>query len=88
MQAIILTNNGDESVNLQKFIDAQNSIYPDVLKELRAGDKKSHWMWFIFPQLKELGQHSPTARFCGLESVTDARAYLTHRYCNRTSKSL
>ena len=64
-------------MDLQKFIDAQDPIYPEVLEELRAGDKKTHWIWFIFPQLKDLGR-SATARFYGLENLKEARAYLTH----------
>jgi len=47
--------------NLKRFLDAQRSIYPQVLAELRAGQKQSHWMWFIFPQLQGLGS-SPTAK--------------------------
>ena len=64
-------------MDLQKFIDAQDPIYPEVLEELRAGDKQAHWMWFIFPQLKDLGRSS-TARFYGLQNLKEARAYLAH----------
>lgn len=60
-----------------RFLNAQEPIYADVLQELRAGDKASHWMWFIFPQLRELGR-SPTARFYGLENLVQARQYLNH----------
>jgi uncharacterized protein (DUF1810 family) len=50
-----------DSYHLQRFVDAQRPIYPQVLTELRAGQKETHWMWFVFPQLKGLGT-SPIAR--------------------------
>lgn len=64
-------------MDLQRFLAAQDPIYQGVLDELRAGKKTSHWMWFIFPQLKDLGRSS-TALFYGLETIRDARAYLAH----------
>lgn len=63
--------------NLQRFIDAQNGVIDTVLAELRAGSKRSHWMWFIFPQLDGLGR-SATARYYGISSADEARAYLEH----------
>ena len=64
--------------NLQRFVDAQaNGVYEQALAELRAGEKRSHWMWFIFPQSAELGR-SPTAKFYGLSGEDEARAYLAH----------
>ena len=63
--------------NLQRFIDAQEGIYETALAELRAGAKRSHWMWFIFPQLAGLGRSS-TAQFYGIASLAEARAYLDH----------
>ena len=66
-----------DPLNLQRFIDAQDGVYETALSELRAGTKQSHWMWFIFPQLAELGR-SPTAKFFGITSVDEARAYLAH----------
>ena len=63
--------------DLQRFIDAQESIYEIALAELRAGSKRSHWMWFIFPQLRGLGL-SPTAQSYGIASLDEARAYLEH----------
>ena len=63
--------------DLQRFIDAQESIYEIALAELRAGSKRSHWMWFIFPQLRGLGL-SPTAQFYGIASLDESRAYLGH----------
>ena len=65
------------SFNLQRFIDAQNAVYSDVVGELTSGRKKSHWMWFIFPQLRALGQ-STTAKNYGLVSMDEARAYWEH----------
>ena len=63
--------------NLQRFVDAQASVYADVLDELRAGQKATHWMWFIFPQLKELGR-SAIAKHYGITSLAEALAYLEH----------
>ena len=62
---------------LQRFLDAQAEDYEIALDELRAGAKRSHWMWYIFPQLAGLG-HSPTAQYYALADVDEARAYLTH----------
>jgi uncharacterized protein (DUF1810 family) len=61
--------------NLQRFVDAQDGVYDTALVELRAGAKRSHWMWFIFPQLAGLGR-SPTALLYGIASLDEARAYL------------
>ena len=62
---------------LQRFIDAQHPVLPQVEAELRAGAKRTHWMWFIFPQLAGLG-HSPIARHYALGSIAEAKAYLAH----------
>ena len=61
--------------DLQRFIDAQNPVYASVLAELRAGEKRGHWMWFIFPQLRGLGQ-SPMAQRYGIRDLDEAIAYL------------
>ena len=63
--------------NLQRFIDAQDGVYETALAELCAGQKQSHWMWFIFPQLRGLGL-SPTAQRYGIVSLDEAKAYLEH----------
>jgi uncharacterized protein (DUF1810 family) len=63
--------------NLDRFVSAQAGVLNVALAELRAGRKRTHWMWFIFPQLRGLGS-SPTARFYGLASVAEASAYLDH----------
>ena len=64
-------------IDLQRFVDAQAPVYRRVLAELRQGQKQSHWMWFIFPQLAGLG-HSPMARRFALASSEEAAAYLDH----------
>lgn len=63
--------------NLQRFLDAQASIYDRVLAELRSGEKQTHWMWFIFPQIAGLGSSS-TARFYAISSVAEADTFLRH----------
>ncbi len=63
--------------NLQRFVDAQAPVYAEVLDELCAGAKTTHWMWFVFPQLKELGK-SPLAKNYGIASLAEALAYLEH----------
>ena len=66
-----------DAEGLQRFVEAQAPVYDAVCRELRAGRKTSHWMWFVFPQLRVLGR-SATARFFGLEDVAEARAYAAH----------
>lgn len=63
--------------NLQRFVDAQNPVYEDVVAELAAGRKASHWMWFVFPQHKDLGRSSMALRF-GIASREEAQAYWQH----------
>ena len=63
--------------DLQRFVDAQAPVYADVVNELRAGCKRSHWIWFIFPQIAGLGS-SPTAARYAISSLDEARAYLGH----------
>lgn len=67
----------NDSHDLQRFVDAQNPVYASVLRELRAGEKRGHWMWFIFPQLRGLGQ-SPMAQRYGIANLDEAMAYLRH----------
>lgn len=66
-----------DEFDLQRFVDAQRRVYDTALAELRAGRKRTHWMWFVFPQLAELGR-SPTARQYGISGLAEARAYLAH----------
>ncbi|MBX9723595.1 MAG: DUF1810 domain-containing protein [Candidatus Obscuribacterales bacterium] len=66
-----------DDYNLQRFLDAQEGIYDSVLAELRAGRKSSHWIWFIFPQIKGLG-HSAMAQQFAIGSLEEAKSYLQH----------
>src|SRR4051794_4965247 len=63
--------------NLERFIEAQDRVYETVLHELRAGDKRSHWMWFIFPQVRGLGESTISQRYA-IGSQDEARAYKAH----------
>jgi len=62
---------------LSRFIEAQTATYDTAMAELKRGQKTSHWMWFIFPQIAGLGR-SPTARFYAITDLDEARAYLAH----------
>lgn len=62
---------------VQRFIEAQEDVYETALKEIQSGRKRSHWMWFIFPQLKGLGRSS-TSMFYGLDGVEEAHEYLNN----------
>jgi uncharacterized protein (DUF1810 family) len=68
---------GKDPFDLQRFVTAQAPIFETALAELRAGRKQSHWMWFIFPQLRGLGRSS-IAQFYGVLSFNEAQAYLAH----------
>ncbi|OEO30341.1 calpastatin [Devosia insulae DS-56] len=61
----------------EHFVTAQEPVYAQVLAELRAGRKQTHWMWFIFPQLRALGRSATALRF-GIADLEEARAYLAH----------
>ena len=63
--------------DLQRFIDAQDALYEAALAELTVGAKRSHWMWFVFPQLEGLGVSAMAQRYA-IRSLTEARAYLAH----------
>jgi uncharacterized protein (DUF1810 family) len=69
--------NTSDFSDLQRFVDAQHSVYARALDELRAGAKRSHWMWFVFPQIAGLGR-SETARRYAIASIAEARGYLAH----------
>lgn len=75
-------NTGTDIYNLQRFINAQESTLDDVLAELAAGQKRTHWMWFIFPQIKGLGS-SPTAQRVAISSLEEGAAYLEHPVLGR-----
>lgn len=68
---------GNDPFDLKRFITAQEGIYGRVLAELKSGRKRTHWMWFIFPQIKGLG-HSPTSIHYAIKSIAEARRYLGH----------
>ncbi len=67
----------DDPFNLGRFVNAQENVYASALAELRSGRKRSHWMWFIFPQIEGLG-HSEMARFYAIQNLEEARQYLRH----------
>src|SRR5947209_4510371 len=67
----------DDPHDLRRFVEAQASAYAQARAELGAGRKRTHWMWFVFPQLRGLGR-SETARHFGLSSRAEAQAYLAH----------
>jgi uncharacterized protein (DUF1810 family) len=67
----------DDTFDLQRFVDAQASVYADVLEELADGRKRTHWMWFVFPQIRGLGS-SPTAQRFSISSLKEAEAYMRH----------
>jgi uncharacterized protein (DUF1810 family) len=62
---------------LERFVSAQEPVWPQVAAELGAGRKTSHWMWFVFPQLRELGRSNMARRY-GIGSLAEAQAYLAH----------
>ena len=69
-------------VSLQRFLDAQEGVYPQALSEIQSGRKRSHWMWFIFPQYHGLG-FSDMARLYAIKSLDEARSYLAHPVLGR-----
>ena len=67
----------NDPFNLSRFVEAQDRVYGTVLTELRAGQKRSHWMWYIFPQIDGLG-YSPMAKRYAIRNLDEARGYLDH----------
>jgi uncharacterized protein (DUF1810 family) len=67
----------EDRFDLERFVEAQQGTYERALGELRAGRKRSHWMWFVFPQVAGLGR-SPTAQRYAISGLEEARAYLAH----------
>jgi len=65
------------SEGLERFVDAQDGVYERALEEVRAGCKRTHWMWFVFPQLRGLGCSAQSLRF-GIDGLDEARRYLAH----------
>lgn len=74
----LLSSERADPFDLRRFVDAQDRVYDTVLAELRSGRKRSHWIWFVFPQLQSLGR-SPTAIRYGIASLAEAKAYLGHQ---------
>lgn len=84
----------DDPHDLQRFLDVQEGVYTRVVSELREGHKRSHWMWYVFPQIQGLG-HSSMARRYAISSIDEAKAYLLHpvlgerlRECTRITTSI
>lgn len=73
----VVTVRPDDPFDLNRFVAAQAAAYDQAHAELREGRKRSHWIWFVFPQLRGLG-FSPTSEFYGISSLAEARAYLAH----------
>ena len=67
----------DDQFDLRRFVDAQAPIYAQALAELQAGRKQSHWMWYVFPQFRGLGE-SPMAQKFAIQSLDEAVSYLQH----------
>ncbi|GIF54153.1 DUF1810 domain-containing protein [Asanoa iriomotensis] len=67
----------DDPYRLNRFVEAQEGVYPHAVAELRAGYKRSHWMWFVFPQIAGLGRSS-MAQAYAISGLDEARAYLAH----------
>jgi uncharacterized protein (DUF1810 family) len=72
-----LMQSASDPFHLQRFVDAQARVYAGVVDELRAGRKRSHWIWFVFPQIAGLGSSATAARYA-VSSLDEARAYLRH----------
>ena len=76
-----------DKYNLERFITAQDRAYHMALKEVQAGRKQTHWMWYIFPQHKHLG-YSYYSEFYGLAGIDEAAAYLEHPELNRRLRAV
>lgn len=78
---------GRTGYNLQRFLDAQVPTYATALQEIRNGGKRSHWIWYIFPQEKGLG-YSYNSRYYGLDGIGEAEAYLAHPVLGRRLREI
>ena len=67
----------DDPFELRRFLAAQDGVYDDAVRELRAGRKRSHWMWFVFPQIAGLGRSATAQRFA-ISGLAEAEAYVAH----------
>lgn len=77
MNSTRVPGGADDPHDLRRFLEAQDGVHAQALAELRRGSKRSHWMWFVFPQLAGLGVSSTANRY-GIRSFEEARAYLAH----------
>jgi uncharacterized protein (DUF1810 family) len=77
-----MSEDQEDPYDLNRFIEAQDTNYDDALSELRAGRKRSHWMWYVLPQLSGLGHSAMSYRY-GIRSGEEARAYLNHPVLGR-----
>ena len=73
----LVNEHTEDPYDLARFVEAQAADYPRALSELREGEKRSHWMWYVFPQIDGLG-HSPMSRRYSIKSAAEAKAYLDH----------
>lgn len=73
--------------NLQRFVKMQKEYFPTALREIKNGRKVSHWMWWIFPQLKELG-YSSTSKYYGISGLEEAKAYLKEPYLRENMQTI
>lgn len=76
-----------DKYNLDRFLEAQLNIYPTILTELLGGRKRSHWMWYIFPQLKGLG-YSRRSNYYGISGIEEASAYLQNPILNQRLRNV
>jgi len=67
----------NDPFNLERFVQAQQGVYEQAIRELQAGNKQGHWIWFIFPQIRGLGMSSTSQRYA-IQSLDEAEAYLSH----------
>src|SRR5436190_3004618 len=77
-----LTDSSADQFNLARFLEAQERSYEAAIAELRAGEKRSHWMWFVFPQVAGLGSSAMAQRYA-IGSRAEAEAYLAHQILGR-----
>mgnify|MGYP003467206847 FL=1 len=73
--------------SLNRFLEAQEDVYETALSEIKSGQKRSHWMWFIFPQYKGLG-YSDTSKYYAIDSLEEANEYLNHPILGRRLKEI
>jgi uncharacterized protein (DUF1810 family) len=76
-EEVVMQEAGEDRFDLRRFVVAQAGVYEQVCAELRAGRKQSHWMWFVFPQIRGLGSSEMAVRYA-ISGLEEARAYLDH----------